>query len=276
MAESRLVRCNDPDCGHEWESSASDPRCSDPDGICGRSRASPVESAESGDTGSPDAVETDADSTDGTDDSSGTDSDGWSPIFETSDERTGVGADAPSAPSIEDGDEDTDDGESWESSSGPEHEIPELDAEDVRPFLVTMFGGPPTSDDEPIPGFLSQQRGEHWAMRDHELDQLSRAYARVGNKYLPYLLAEYTVEGLALLTTATVVAPRLQEDRRRAEREKKRQRDTEANTGNVRSETSRSDSSNATDDDVEDAVEDQLDQLAQTDGEAGWTAGANV
>lgn len=111
-------------------------------------------------------------------------------------------------------------------------------------------------------------------MRDHELEQLSRAYARVGNKYLPYLLAEYTVEGLALLTTATVIAPRIQEDRRRAQREAARQRDTEANAGNVRSETSRSDSSSTTDDET--SKEDQLDQLAQTDDSAGWTAGANV
>lgn len=275
MAESRLVRCNDPDCGHEWESSASDPRCSDPDGICGRSRASPVESGSSTDSDSRDGVETDSDGTDSTDSADGSGSDGWSPIFETSDERTGAGTDAPSAPSIED-DQDDDDGESSESSSGPDHEIPELDAEDVRPFLVTMFGGPPTSDDEPIPGFLSQQRGDHWAMRDHELDQLSRAYARVGNKYLPYLLAEYTVEGLALLTTATVIAPRLQEDRRRAEREKKRATDTEANTGNVRSETSRSDSVDDVEE-IDDRVEEELDQLAQADGDGGgWTAGANV
>lgn len=270
MAEARLVRCRE--CGHEWESTASDPRCSDPNDECGRARADVVdENADENE--SPDDTASRTDSTDSPDDS---DSDGWSPIFETSDERTGAG-DTADAPSIET-DDDADDGESSsESSDGPDAEIPELDAEDVRPFLVTMFGGPPTSDDEPIPGFMSQQRGEHWAMRDHELDQLSRAYARVGNKYLPYLLAEYTVEGLALLTTATVVAPRLQEDRRRAEREKKRQRDTGRDAGNVRSETSSSSSNDSATEDVEDdPVEDQLDQLAQADGDSGWTAGANV
>ncbi len=268
MSESRLVRCNDPECGHEWESSADDPRCSDPDGICGRSRASPVESAESADASgseSGDGVETGTSGTDSgtdsTDDSSGF-------FFETSEERTGVTDDAPASPSIaDDGDEESDE----EEDDGPDAEIPELDAEDVRPFLVTMFGGPPTpDDDEAIPGYMSQQRGEHWAMREHELQQLSRAYARVGNKYLPYLLAEYTVEGLALLTTATVVAPRLQEDRRRAEREKKRQTDTEPNAADVRSDTSASD---ATDDDVAEEIE----ELAQNDsGGDGWTAGARA
>lgn len=267
MADGRLVRCRE--CGHEWTSTADDPRCSDPNDECGRARADVVdENADSNE--SPDDTASRTDSTDSPDDS---DSDGWTPIFETKDERTGSG-DVADAPSIETDDDGDDDGESSSDDDGPDAEIPELDAEDVRPFLVTMFGGPPESGDEPIPGYMSQQRGRHWAMRDHELNQLSRAYARVGNKYLPYLLQEYTVEGLALITTATVIAPRLQEDRRRAEREEKRARDTEANTGNVRSDTTGSDSSTTSD--ADDPVEDQLDQLAQADDGDGWKAGANV
>lgn len=269
MAEARLVRCRE--CGHEWESTADDPRCSDPNDECGRARADVVE--ETSDSDSGDDTESGTDGTDSTDD--GSDS-GRSLFFETSDERTGVGDDAPERPTLDDGD---DSDEESDDDDGPDAEIPELEPEDVRPFLVTIFGGPPQSgDDDAIPGYMSMNRGEHWEMRDHELDQLSRAYARVGNKYLPYLLSEYTVEGLALLTTVTVVAPRLQEDRRRAEQEAKRQRDTEPNTGNVRSETSGSDDSttSASTVDGDDSVEDQLDQLTQADGDAGWTAGANV
>lgn len=45
MAEERLVQCLD--CGNQWKSSAENPRCSDPDDECGRSRnTAPVDELE--------------------------------------------------------------------------------------------------------------------------------------------------------------------------------------------------------------------------------------
>lgn len=266
MTDARRVRCDDPDCGHEWESSATDPRCSDPDGICGRSRASPIE--DDADTSADDDTQDGGDTVRDADD----DGDTWDPLFETTSERTGVGADAPDAPAVDT----DDDGESDDGGGGDpdtdDVEIPDLDPEDVRPFLVTIFGGPPTDGDEPIPGFASQQRGEHWQMRDHELQQLSRAYARVGNKYLPYLMAEHAVEGLALLTTITIVAPRLQEDRRQEKKREARERDTDAGAGSVRSDTSDDDVGG----DVEEPEPEPVETATVSSGESAWTAGGSI
>jgi len=266
MSEKRLVRCNDPDCGYEWKSSASDPRCSDPHDICGRSRASPVESGQDTSTESQDNTASGTDTrTESSDSADGQSDDGsWSPLFDTKEERTGAADDAPEPPSIG-----QDDGDSADDE--PSHEIPDLEPEDVRPFLVTAFGGPPTEGDEKIPGFASQQRGEHWALREHEISQLSRAYARVGNKYLPYIMAEYTVEGLALMTTAMIMAPRLQEDRRQKEMAKKRAKDTDVPEDAVRSDHEAEDSD-------DEQIDERINDLAESTpaGEDAWIAGANA
>jgi len=255
MTESRLVKCSDPECGNEWMSSAKDPRCSDPDEVCGRSRASPVEDTN---TKSGDDTVSDTDTTVDTDG----DTSGRTPIFETVTKRTGTDPDRPDRRDTADDESDDGDDDDVDPS-----EFPELEPEDVRPFLVTAFGGPPEKGDDPIPGYASQQRGEHWAMKDHELDQLSRAYARVGNKYLPYIMAEYTVEGMALFATAMVVMPRIQEDRRRAAKRKKAEKDTRSNAGNVRSDTS-------TESDQETST--PIEEVAQDDETSGWQAGANA
>jgi len=256
MTESRLVKCSDPECGNEWMSSAKDPRCSDPDEVCGRSRASPVEDTN---TKSGDDTVSDTDTTVDTDG----DTSGRTPIFETVTKRTGTDPDRPDRRDTADDESDDGDDDDVDPS-----EFPELDADDVRPFLVFAFGARGTKDsDEPMPGVASNRRGDHWMLREHELDQLATAYARVGNKYAPYLLAEYTVEGMALLATAMIAMPRIQEDRRRAEQREKESIDTKNDAGNVRSDTS-------TESDQETST--PIEEVAQDDETSGWQAGANA
>lgn len=215
MPDSRLVRCKDPDCAYEWESSARDPRCSDPDDICGRSRAEPVADLDGSTPQASDGGHGDGStaSTDASDDD-----DGWTPLFSSRDASDDSADDPPDPPSLG---TDDDGGDDDRGSAGPgmddiPEEMPDLDADDVRPFLVSVFGGPPQAGDQPTDGMLSTSRGEHWRLKDHELDNLGKAYAKVGNKYLPYMVGNYTVEFMALFATATVCMPRLQEDRRQA------------------------------------------------------------
>lgn len=225
MQESRRVECKDPDCGYTWESTADDPRCPDPDSICGRSRAREVGDPDADADGDLDEGEESVpDTSEETDEERGL-------SFLTREVRTDAGGESQSPPSRDRGDTDDEsdaDADGDDSDEDDEEiELPELEAEDIRPMFEFAFGAQDGTENsaDPVDGFLSRSRGAHWRMKDRELDQLSRAWARVGNKYAPYLLAEYSVEGMALITTAMIVMPRVQEDKRREELAEAQERD---------------------------------------------------
>jgi hypothetical protein len=96
-----------------------------------------------------------------------------------------------------------------------EEQVPELEPEDVKFFVKTPFD------------MASRKRGEHWELNDDELENLSQAYTRVGNKYAPYLLKEHAPEVMAAVTTASVVGPRMMTDKQRKKEQQKAEKDTE-------------------------------------------------
>lgn len=225
MGESELVRCLD--CGHEWECSAQYPQCSDPDDECGRSRnVEPVSelerdaSARTADTGSP--SERDGEPSGDSHAQPERDSE-WSPLFDAQETETEPVEDMSMSepPEIDDyGGADEPDGMGRETpeetAEATAEQIPELEAEDIELFVKTPFDMAATT------------RGDHWELGDDELDQLSHAYARVGNKYAPYLLKEHAPEAMAAVTTMAVVGPRMAEDKRQQEEQESEERDDEA------------------------------------------------
>lgn len=206
------VRCLD--CGHEWETVAEYPQCSDPNDECGRSRnVEPIAEIEGGDGG---MSERDPEPS-GDSQAEG----GWSPVFETQEEETETVEDMSFSeePEIEDhdlgfgaGDTDSDPGGDSDPDEGAEPSPPQLEPEDIEFFVKTPFD------------MAAKSRGDHWELGEDELTQLSHAYCRVGNKYLPYMMAEHAPEVMAALTTMAVVGPRLAEDKANEEQEQKEQK----------------------------------------------------
>lgn len=207
MSDGTLVECLE--CGHEWETVAEYPQCSDPEDICGRSRnVEPVNdtNAEGGPPSERDTSPSGDSQTEGE----------WSPLFDAENTDTEPVEDMSLSekPELEDHPElSDDDGESPEFEQGPE--LPDLEPEDIELFVKTPFD------------MAAKSRGEHWELGDDELSQLSHAYAKVGNKYAPYLMAEHAPEVMATITTVAVIGPRVATDRQEAKEEEKGQTDDE-------------------------------------------------
>ena len=210
MSEARQVRCLD--CGHEWSCKAQYPQCSDPNDECGRSRnVEPVSELES-DSGSVSERDPEPSGDSGSEGE-------WSPLFETQESETepvedmsisdppeveGLGASEPE-PSADES-----------ATQQAAEQVPELEPEDIELFVKTPFD------------MAAKSRGEHWELGEDETQQLSVAYAKLGNKYMPYMLAEHAPEVMAGITTVAVIGPRLAEDKNQAEDEKEPEADTEA------------------------------------------------
>lgn len=208
MSDSTEVECQE--CGHTWESVADYPQCSDPNDTCGRSRnVEPVSNAN--DTGGASSERDGPPSGDSQSEGE------WSPLFDAEQTETEPVEDMSFSekPELE---EHPDMGES-ESDESPDFEqdpeLPELEADDIELFVKTPFD------------IASRTRGDHWELSDDELTQLSHAYAKVGNKYAPYLMKEHAPEVMAMMTTAAVVGPRVATDRAEKKKEKAEQTDDE-------------------------------------------------
>jgi len=226
-----MVEVECQSCGHTWDSSAKKPRCKcDSYDVEEIGESSPESGEEIEESSASSSKETEPSSG-----SSSEESDGFSlGLFETQDESTGESEVAP--PEIG-GDSESSEESSGESEEGdePDPEIPELDPEDICPMFELAFGEEDPADyDEPQDGILSRKQGAHYRMREHELDRLSKSWCRVANKYAPYLLAEYTVEGMAIMTTAMIMMPRIREDQRRKERREAARTDDSAGAGEER------------------------------------------
>jgi hypothetical protein len=224
MTEERTVECLD--CGHTWDSTAENPRCSKAE--CGRSRnVEPVgQESEEPEPEEPEPEESEPE------ESESDDSGGYSPAFEAasadmSGDKRPPGADPSDVeeaiPGAEDGESDS---EESEESQLDEGDIPELDPEQLAPAIEATFGAVATT------------RGEYWRLDEEERDKLAEAWTPVLNHYAPVMVRQHSVVAVALITSAGIVLPRLNEDRERQKRREKEQVDTESNAGNVREERS--------------------------------------
>jgi hypothetical protein len=236
-----MVEVECQDCGHSWDSSAKKPRCKcDSYDVVEIGEESPEESGESTEEISNDSPES-SNETEPSGDSGSEESGGLSlGLFETEENDTGDVADDP--PELGGGEESSEEsGESTEGDDDPDAEIPELDPEDIRPFFELAFGEQdPEEYDQPQDGILSRRQGEHYRMKEYELDRLSKSWSRVANKYAPYLMAEYTVEGMAVMTTAMIMMPRIREDQRRKERAERAATDDSSGAAEERGGSARS------------------------------------
>jgi len=227
MSDGTPVRCLD--CGHEWETVADYPQCSDPDDECGRSRnvepIAELEGEQSGEHPHAGMSERDPAPSGDSHEQSGQDSD-WSPLFDAQESETEPVEDMSmsEAPEIEGmADPEAGPDETADPTESADVDLPELEPEDIELFVKTPFD------------MAAKSRGEHWELGDDELTQLSHAYARVGNKYAPYVMKEHAPEAMAAITTVAVVGPRVAEDKAQEKEQEKAEKDTEA-----RDETDRS------------------------------------
>jgi len=218
-----MVEVECQECGHSWDSSAKKPRCKcDSYDVIETGDPEPEESGEEIESPTESTGESSESSSKETAPSGGSssgESDGFSlGLFETREESGEEIAEEP--PEISTGSEES--SEETDGDDEPDPEIPELDAEDIRPFFELAFGEEdPEEYDEPQDGILSRRQGSHYRMKEYELDRLSKSWSRVANKYAPYMMAEYTIEGMAIMTTAMIMMPRIREDQRRRERAEK-------------------------------------------------------
>lgn len=60
--------------------------------------------------------------------------------------------------------------------------------------------------------YVATRRGEHWRLSGEESSEFSIAVCRVIVKYLPDIVAKYKVEAFLVLTTASIVGPRIRKD----------------------------------------------------------------
>ena len=238
-----MVKVECGSCGHTWDSSAKKPRCKcdsyDVTEIGEESSPESGEEIEESTGTDREEIESGSRATEPASDSSSEESGGFSlGLFETEEESGGEIEEAP--PEIGGTSESSEESSEEEEGDGePDPEIPELDPEDIRPMFELAFGEEDPADyDEPQDGILSRKQGGHYRMREHELDRLSKSWCRVANKYAPYLMAEYTVEGMAIMTTAMIMMPRIREDQRRKERREAAARDDRAGAATERTETS--------------------------------------
>lgn len=229
MSEGRKVECQD--CGYRWNSTADKPRC--PKAECGRSRnVTPVEDLPDDGQDTADKPDDDADVEESTESDTSTEDEGYTPGFQSVVNRSDyVDDDRPDPPSSSD-DEDVDDveDEDGEQPVPDPDELPELEPEQLEMGIDVMFD------------MAARRRGPHWGLDDMpdsskyetEAEALAIAWTPVVNHYAPYLFRQYTEVGIALMCTASIMAPRLAEDRRLAEQEDAEQRDDQASTGSER------------------------------------------
>lgn len=182
-----MVRYECKKCGHEWDYTGSkdSPRCSS----CSSRKVIRVGSdgeSESADASGGDAGESESDEG------------GYTPSFLVEDDESGITADEPALD--DSGSFESGGSEGVEVATSESPEMPELDPGDIEMLVDTSFT------------VLANQRGEHWELEENEVEKLSEAWTPVANKYAPYMMAEHMVEVTAILTTVTVVVPRLQED----------------------------------------------------------------
>lgn len=197
------VECND--CGRTWDYTGSGkPRCTNTE--CRSRDVDEIDDTSDTSNSNDPTNETATDG--GPDPDDGDDADGFVPAFErggddagTVDDSGPVRLEEPEIGGGEADDEDADpggsDGDDGDDGPEPGAEIPEIEPEELKPALELTFS------------YVANRRGQHWTLRDEEAENLSVAYARVANKYAPYLLQEYTIETYALFATVTVCAPRL-------------------------------------------------------------------
>lgn len=209
--DGTLVQCQE--CGHEWETVAEYPQCSDPNDECGRSRN--VEPVSEANTDTDHLSERDPEPS-GDSQAQGE----WSPLFESEETESDAPEDMSfSEPPELDGHQPSERGgdeSEQHATAEPDVSPPDLEPEDIELFVKTPFD------------MAAKSRGEHWSLGDDELDQLSHAYCRVGNKYMPYLMAEHAPEVMAAITTVAVVGPRVAEDKAK-QNEKEQQERAEQN-----------------------------------------------
>lgn len=264
MTEQRKVRCLD--CGYEWSSSASDPRCSKSD--CGRSRnVEPVEQAdddpdpevEDENEPEPEEVEDEVEQVEETVDDDPTeetdDSEGYEPMFKSRKETVGSSSERPESsgdPEVEDDDEEQSDEDDDEQSDDPDEDLPEVNPEELAVIWQTSLS------------VVDSRMLTDWTIDDDEAEQLGEAWTPVANKYLPYLLKQYTVEGAAVIATLGVLSPKLKAERDARQQAEQEENATDATGGEVR-EVEVEETDDAPDWSVEDAVE----QDAQADDQLG-------
>jgi len=210
MTEATEYECND--CGHTFESIQEYPQCglsdcrsrnlteTESDDGSDPSPEQPQQSGERMDDGSDGhggaTKDSPDDPTNESEDQEG-DGDEWTPLFDT--EETDERDDEPEEYSPPTG------GESEGGSTGVTP--PSLNAEDLQPIIDSSFDA------------VADRRGEHWKLSDDESERMADAYAALGQKYVPYMLAEHTVELTAVVVTGTIVLPRLQTDKDQSDSE---------------------------------------------------------
>lgn len=252
MADARMVRCQD--CGHTWESTAEQPRCTSSG--CRKRNVVEVGSSEDDyeEDGEKDDSDPNADADSGGEqteesatveqerdesDDSGGPSGGFTPAFESAEVAASTASETPAArPAIEDegettsedstpGDDRTDD----ESDSDETTEdIPEIDPETLVPVFNSTFS------------LIDSRMLADWELREHadredkdpEAVQLATAWAPVINHYAPALFKQNAVAGAAVITTAAVLAPRLREEQDLRSKQESRERERENGTGSLR------------------------------------------
>lgn len=232
MTEKRTVECQD--CGYRWESSATNPRCSKSD--CGRSRN--VEAVDGDRDDDPDEstssvdsdeltettqVEDDDDLEDDVDDGGG----GFTASFESIDQRTetddaDLDLDALGSTSQEDEDDADQEASDDEQGAEPAEDVPELDPEQLEAAFSLTFD------------VVDQQQRADWTLDDDEAAKLGKAWAPVANEYMPYMLAEHTEIGIAVVCTASIVMPRLARERTLADREEQEAREAANGEAEIR------------------------------------------
>lgn len=218
-----LVECQD--CGYRWESSADSPRCSKAD--CGRSRnVEPVEQAadEPDEDDSQDPVDDDAEHVeaepveDDDDQDDADDGGGFAAAFESREQAADL-RDEPSPPTDDDQDDDADEQADDDADGTPDPEdIPDINPEQLEAGFTVTFD------------LIANRRGEHWELAEREdgkdeAEQLAEVWTPVLNHYAPYLFKKHTEVGVAVLASATILAPRLAEDRRQAEQREREEQD---------------------------------------------------
>lgn len=248
MSEQRKVRCLD--CGYEWKSSASDPRCSKSD--CGRSRnVEPVTDLDEPDDANDEVDDDLGEQVDGADDpreavsmeddevqeakdevaeqvedaadDASDDGDGYEPMFKSrrktveQSERTQSSSSGDTADPDEDEDADSD-----EQEADADDATPEVEPEEMAVIFETTMS------------VIDTRMLTDWELEEDEAEKLGRAWCPVANKWLPHLFRQHSVEAAAVIATASLFGPKFAAEQK-ARKQKAQQEDaTEATGGEVR------------------------------------------
>ena len=233
-----LVECQE--CGYQWDSSAKIPRCTQ-DG-CGSRNVEeieeesepdeqadhdPAEQAGKNDLARDDTPGTTTESDDEPDDGDdGDDSSGYTPMFETSKQRTDASPGlSGSASSSSDDDQAGGDGRDRddEQDDEPDDAEPEIeiDADTLEPAIDATFT------------VLDGRMVTDWSLEEEETQKLAAGWAPVANKWAPQLLANHGVEAVAVLTTFAILGPRLSAEQQARQEQQEREEATDAEPGTI-------------------------------------------